>query len=288
MLNPNATSNIKRTNQREEVGYLSNPSSHREGADDKLNISPNESDEEQRSALKKMGNTLGFFPMNNLTKANKGVHQSEVKSQRFGKISGQLSSRYKESQTTDKKNDKNKKSTFQKDKLFKASRSIDSVGEYPEAIDDKLKDKMILKGITGNDQSWTVAQEWQNDKDITSLQNADNFSKRGRKNKTSRIGSREGSKKSKRHKKIISSVQSKRGKYNKSRQGGKRVLHKAKELVVFNEFKTEDKVNKEIGIDKEEELKGNILEGIYAMEMRVDGSQLNEAISINYTLGDRS
>ena len=89
--------------------------------------------------------------------------------------------------------------------------------------------------------------------------------------------------------KVLSSVHSRHGKVSKFRQGPKRILYNPKKAVIFSEFKTEDEVNKEIGISEEEEYKAKLETGeIAESEFKVDEEHLNDAISLNYTLGNRS
>lgn len=73
----------------------------------------------------------------------------------------------------------------------------------------------------------------------------------------------------------------------------KRILHNPKSTVIFSEFKTEDEVNREVMVGKNDEVKGAANTSQAAIngaenELNVDEEKLNEAISINYTLGDRS
>lgn len=87
----------------------------------------------------------------------------------------------------------------------------------------------------------------------------------------------------------ILSMQSRRDKNNRSKVGQKRVLHNSRNTVVFNEFKTEDKVNQEVGLneDKVNKSKSEIFDAdIESVEY--DQSHLDEAISYQYSLADRS
>ena len=87
----------------------------------------------------------------------------------------------------------------------------------------------------------------------------------------------------------ILSVQSRREKNNRSKVGQKKVLHNSRNAVIFNEFKTEDKVNQEVGLneDKANRSKSEFFDAdIESVEY--DQSHLDEAISYQYSLADRS
>ena len=139
-----------------------------------------------------------------------------------------------------------------------------------------------------SEAAWNATNEWQNEKDIGRYQLFDHLVS-SKLNKNSKLGSRDGSRRSKKHRKVVSSVNSKHGRIAKSKQGTRRLLHNPTKAVIFSEFKTEDEVNKEIGISEEEENKAKFEAGeIAEYELKVDEEHLNEAVSLNYTLGDRS
>jgi hypothetical protein len=120
----------------------------------------------------------------------------------------------------------------------------------------KFKQPMF-KGNPGNEEetkviknqtSMDIAQDWQNDRHLDVNPNHDLISKRSKKSKgkiDSKNGSITGGRK---YKKMPLSVQSKRNKYNSSKNATRRVLHNSKSVVIFNEFKNEEKVNQEIGV----------------------------------------
>ena len=274
----------KRAFTKDDRGQFSNPSSYPEN-DDKLNISPVESDEDEGSSNKIMGNTLGFFPMNKLTQNNKYFQKNDLKSERFGKTGEPIEL----GRSSERKDDRKRESQFKinNNKKLQESRSATKNFNGMKTMNEyKIGDTMNLNE-THSEAAWNATNEWQNEKDIGRYQSVDQG--RNRRNKNSRVGSRDGSKRSKRHRNKISSVHSKRGKATKSRQGARRILHNPKKAVIFSEFKTEDEVNKEIGISEEEENKAKFDAGeIDEYELKVDEEHLNDAVSLNYTLGDRS
>lgn len=236
-----------------------------------INISPASSDEEGE---KSSSNTFGFVPMNNLLKSNKGHSKQALTNRLVGK-------------SNERKDDKLKASQFKVDKnKLKGSHSIKASDRYRDRGLDtrRKKDTMNLH----QDPSWLATQEWQNEKNLDSYPNLEIHSKRTKKNKLSRVGSKEGSKRVKRHRRIISSVHSRREKSSRSRQNLRRLPNR-KNLVVFNEYKTEDKLDKDIGIqdDQHEVVKEDAFHS-EDNEMKFDDSYLDEAVSYEYTLGDRS
>jgi hypothetical protein len=138
--------------------------------------------------------------------------------------------------------------------------------------------------------SASAAQEWQNERTLDAFQNYDSISKQNKKVKSSRIGSRDGSRRGgKKYKNMLSSVQSKRQRSNHSKQGVRRVIHTSREIVAFNEYQNEANVNKEIGMNDEKinRSKSEISDD-GRNKLEFDDSHLNEAISYQYSLGDRS
>lgn len=173
---------------------------------------------------------------------------------------------------------------------LKASHS--TVGKnkvHDVSIEDRLKKDGMMLNQTTKDKALSVAQDWQNEKNLEVGTMGDNFTKRSKASKNSRVGSRDGSRRGKRHRKIASSVHSKRERGNRSKVGQKRVLHNSKNLVIFNEFKNEEKIHKEIGIlDRNGTQNKSELFDADIESIEFDESKLNEAISYQYSLGDRS
>lgn len=277
VLSPGNKGSPKRSNTKDERAHFNQKDQH----EDKLHISSDENEEENESGAKVMGNTLGFFPMNKLSQSNKMFQKNDIRSKRFGEGGEEFINNI--GRATERK-DKTKKSLFKNDDERKLKDSKSS-GEHT-LNEVRIKDTMNLNEY--NDPVSNPSQDWQNE-NIGRYQSVDQ-SKRGR-NKTSRVESREGSKKSKRHKNVMSSVQSIRTKANKSRQGAKRILHQPRKDVIFSELISKNEVE-EMKLGKFEydndPAKQDESEECEYNEIKVDKEHLNDAISINYTLGDRS
>lgn len=110
-----------------------------------------------------------------------------------------------------------------------------------------------------------------------------------KKRKDSRMSSRDGSIMTKRYRKGISSVNSRRDKSTKSKVWTRKIQKNSKSIITFNEFKNEEKVNQEIGMmdDKISKSKSD-LDGQERENLEYDGSHLDEAVSYQYSYGDRS
>ena len=112
-------------------------------------------------------------------------------------------------------------------------------------------------------------------------------SRRSKRSKNSRVGSRDGSKRGRRHK--ASAFHSSRKHHNKSKTH-RRIIHNKKSIVVFNEFKDEEKINNDIGAEK---MNTNMRQNEKLMDpggdrIDYDVSELDEAVSYRYSLADRS
>ena len=103
------------------------------------------------------------------------------------------------------------------------------------------------------------------------------------------MSSRDGSIMTKRYRKGISSVNSRRDKSTKSKVWTRKIQKNSKSIITFNEFKNEEKVNQEIGMmdDKISKSKSD-LDGQEKENLEYDGSHLDEAVSYQYSYGDRS
>lgn len=276
-LNPDGRKSPKRKMTDDQADAVAGPLTQRKKDEDydKINISPYSSEEE---GAESSGGTFGFIPMNNLNKSSKGVG----KDSRPGKITKVVS--------TDKKTDRIKKSQFRIDgSRLKASQSIGPKNRYKDSTleERKRKDKYGLQNSMG-DAALSAAQDWQNEKNLDAFQNLDVGSKLTKKSKNSKIGSREGSRRGKRQKKIISSVTSRRDKANKSKVGVKRVLHNSRNPIVYNEFKNEEHIHKDIKLREEVNQSKVEASELEPKDLKFDESHLDEAISYQYSLADRS
>ena len=135
------------------------------------------------------------------------------------------------------------------------------------------------------DNSQTVANDWQNEKNLEGYSHNDAYSRRSKRSKHSRIGSRDGSRKSRRHK--ASAFSTSRKHHNKSR-AHKRVLHHNKAHVCFGEFKNEDRINHEMGVDHVNKSQSERPIDPRMGEVKYDESELDDAVSYRYSLADRS
>jgi hypothetical protein len=252
-----------------EEAKAGNLTDRKKNNDNHIEISSNSSFE--KDAKESGSNTFGFVAMNNL--GSKIVGKG-IRKQASNKVS---SSTGKEKV----------KSTFALDQ----SKSLKN--NLFKTKDDNEEEKDQMKSFK-NHASLSVAQEWQNDRNLEVNPNIDTISKRS-KNSKNKVGSREGSRNGgRRNKKKPTSVQSKRDKNNRSKIASKRVVHNSRKPVLFNEFITEVAVNSLIGMNgkigekHKESRKVSQPSEEGTKEMKFDESQMDEAISYRYSLADRS
>lgn len=137
-------------------------------------------------------------------------------------------------------------------------------------------------------KGYSTTHDWQNEKNLEAHIFNDTASRRSRRGKSSRLGSRDGSKRGKRHK---ASAFSTSRKYHNRSKASRRVLHTKKSIVVFNEFQNETKVDGQIGISSiGGDNASQFDRPIDPSKIRVDYDEadLNRAVNHEYSLGDRS
>lgn len=143
-----------------------------------------------------------------------------------------------------------------------------------------------MKMPSNKAKGYSTTNDWHNDKNLDTPILNDSVSKRSKRSKNSRIGSRDGSRRGKRHK--TSAFGTSRKHHNRSKVN-RRVLHTKKSIVVFNEFQEESRVNDQIGVAKNENA-SQFDKPVDPANNRVDydDADLDQAVNYNYTLEDRS